>query len=177
LLSRSYIFGCTPCSMEDRVGCWIPKPALLAPRLILPCAHAFSLLRSQQDDPTPEPTATAGYTLDGRIIKCTATSVQPTTNAGSHLLVVTLTTRPQPASGPEVLTLSFTKPAGDPVKNFAPGIYQLITSTAAGPVTLVAVSNVAALYSSSGGISGGFATSTLPSFSNMYNGFFTDLHP
>jgi hypothetical protein len=91
---------------------------------------------------------------------------------------VTLTTRPQPASGPEVLTLSFTKPAGDPVKNYAPGVYQLITSTASGPVTLVAVGNVAALYSSSsGGISGGFATSTLPSFSNMYNGFFTDLHP
>ncbi|RZJ91158.1 MAG: hypothetical protein EOO60_08265 [Hymenobacter sp.] len=148
--------------------------------LTTPLAAGLLLLStlgcSKKDEPTPIPTG--GYTVDGRTVKCTATCTQTATSAGTHLLVVTLTTSPQPASGPETLALTFVKPVSDPMQNYAAGPFQWSTTTVHGPITGIYVGNTATLsITSSGGISGSFASSTLPSISPITAGYFTEVQP
>lgn len=99
-----------------------PTHRMLPLRTLLP---TFLLLTGlllggcKKDDPQPpQATSSASYVFDGQARTCAATQTTSTA-AGYDLLVITLTTTPQPASGPEVLTMSLRKPTGQPASAYA----------------------------------------------------------
>jgi hypothetical protein len=59
-----------------------------------------------------------------------------TTSYGSDVLTITLTTTPQPANGPETLTLSFTKLPSEPVDRYTSQLTTLTVTTASGVTTI-----------------------------------------
>jgi hypothetical protein len=136
-----------------------------------------TLACSKKEDPKPAPTPTAGYTLNNRDVKCNATGVHTITN-NTDLLVVTLTTTPQPTSGPEVLTITFTKPTSDPIGNYQTVGSSLTTTTATGPATTIYGTSAGSVRagSASDKVSGGFATAlAAPPLNAITGGYFTDI--
>jgi len=132
---------------------------------------------SKKEDPKPDPTPTAGYTINNRDVKCNATGVHTISNS-TDLLVVTLITTPQPTSGPEVFTLTLTKPTSDPIGNYQTVGSSLTTTTATGPATTTYGTTTAAVRngSTSGKVSGGFATYlTVPPTTTITGGYFADI--
>lgn len=152
----------------------LPANLLVATGLLL-----STLGCAKKDDPTPAPTPTAGYTINNQTVKCTAAAVHTTSN-GADLLVLTFTTTPQPTSGPEVLTLTLTKPVSDDIKNYQTVGSNLTVTTTTGTKTTPYGTTTAAVYSGTvaGGLSGGFATYlTTPPNATITGGYFTEVVP
>ena len=129
---------------------------LLATPLFAATLLLSTLGCSKKDEPKPDATPTAGYTIDGRAVKCNATGVR-TTSYGFDALIVTLTTTPQPANGPEMLTLTFTKLPGEPIDKYRSELTTLTVTTASGVKTTPHTGTLFKLRTeSSGKIAGDF---------------------
>ena len=121
---------------------------------------------------------TGSYKLDGRLVTCTAKAIVNNPSSGTvEYLYIVLTTTPQPATGAESLSLSYSKPRGQANSAYSsenpilfrnqqqPVMYMRLT-------TGVATNNA-------GGFSGEFTASISPSNSTLKitEGMFTDVRP
>jgi len=150
---------------------------LLATPLAAATLFVSTLACSRREDPNPDPTPTAGYTRNTRNVTCNAVGVHTVVN-NVDFLVVTLTTTPQPASGPEIVTIKFAKFPNEPIGNYQAMSSDLTTTTATGGLVTSYGTTAGSVRagSASGKVSGGFATSlTTPPLTAMTGGYFSDV--
>jgi hypothetical protein len=136
---------------------------------------------SKKEDAAPA--ATGSYKLDGVVKTCQVTALSVPASSSTQVpgdqLLLTLTTIPQPAGGPEGVVLTFSKPAGQ-----APTAYQLDGFTYLLATSGVPYNNeVTTLQEANGSYSGTFSgTPATTSTGNtparkITDGVFTSVRP
>ncbi len=79
----------------------------------------FTNACSKKDGPSAKMESTGSYILDGQTKNCLITQTASTTaSANRDDLTISLTTNPQPSSGPEVLEIKFWKRIGQPISDY-----------------------------------------------------------
>lgn len=120
---------------------------------------------------------TGSYQIAGQAKTCQVATVVSSTPTGRTYLAVQLTTIPQPANGPEMLSVEYAKNATDPISAYQVTAIRLGSN---GTTSLVFPNQTATLTSISGSISGtfsstGFNAGSSAPFSGITDGVFTNV--
>jgi hypothetical protein len=122
----------------------------------------------KQDAPTPE-VNTASYIMAGQSKTCQAAAALSST-AGQDYLSLSLTTTPQPTSGPEWLSIGFAKSTGQPTSAYQLQQIYFYTNKRLSITFPDAVATVTS--ASNGSISGTFSAD---GYNPIYAAYFTNL--
>jgi hypothetical protein len=121
---------------------------------------------------------TGSYQIAGQAKTCQVATIVSSTSTGRTYLVVQLTTIPQPANGPETLSVEYAKDASDPLSAYQVTTIRLGNN---GTTTLMFPNQTATLTSLNGSLSGTFSStgftnagSSAP-FSGITDGVFTNV--
>lgn len=129
-------------------------------------------------DPITADSNTGSYKLDGRFINCTAKATKYNPSGGTvEYLTIVLTTMPQPATGAESLSISYSIPRGQPASAYTGNdvilfrnqMQPAVLSQMKGPIST----------NNAGGVSGTFTTSITQSQTalTITEGVFKDVRP
>lgn len=155
----------------------------MKPFLIILAVASGILGCSKKDttDPAPPTLApgTGSYKLDGRLVTCTGTAtLYSPAGANIDYLFIRLTTTPQPAAGPEALSVEFVKPAGAPISAYR-AIANALFRDQVQPILFNPPTTPTLTGTAAGGYTGTFATTsaTQSPALTITDGVFTDVRP
>lgn len=149
------------------------KHVLLALVLAL---GTMSCSKKEAVDPITANSNTGSYKLDGRLVNCTAKVTKNNPSGGTvEYLTVVLTTTPQPATGAEMLSISYSIPRGQSASAYTRNDVILFRNQMQ-PQVLGEVKG-AISTNNAGGVSGTFTTSQPQQYLNISEGVFTDVRP
>jgi hypothetical protein len=154
---------------------------LLATPLVTATLLLSTLGCSKKD--AAAPTATGSYKLDGVVKTCQVTALSVPASSSTQVpgdqLLVTLTTTPQPAGGPEGVVLTFSKRFGQPTAAYQLDGFSYLLGTSGTPYN----NEVTTLQETNGSYSGTFSgtpattsTGTTP-VRKITDGVFTSVRP
>ena len=138
----------------------------------------MSCSKKEAVDPITANSNTGSYKLDGRLVNCTAKATTNNPSGGTvEYLYIVLTATPQPATGAESLSLSYSKPRGQ--ANSAYSSSDIILFRNQQQPLIFTRLTTGVLTNNAGGFSGEFTTSSSPSQSatKITEGVFTDVRP